>query len=158
MRVGRGNNVGGQTPLCWWADVIMLRNHYLTWFHIDQKFALFSHEGRSKDRFFKNTSHHNRRQTKTGLNAATPHLITKFFLEKFKKKMVDRHGGLKLQGSCWRKISVNKSKCTWNLNLLIFMNVRKSLQASLTSRWLLMRKSTIENYSGSYHGESNVRK
>ena len=101
MRVGRGTNVGGQTQLCWWADVIMLRNHYLTWFHIDQKFALFSHEGRSKDRFFKNTSHHNRRQTKTGLNAATHDLITNFFLEKFKKKMVDRHGGLKREPQNW---------------------------------------------------------
>ena len=97
MRVGRGTNVGGQTQLCWWADVIMLRNHYFTWFHIVQKFALFSHEGRNKDRFFKNTSHYNRRQTKTGLNAATHDLITNFFLEKFKKKMVDRHGGLKFK-------------------------------------------------------------
>ena len=108
MRVGRGNNVGGQTQLCWWADVIMLRNHYLTWFHIDQKFALFSHEGRSKDRFFKNTSHHNRRQTKTGLNAATHDLITNFFLEKFKKKMVDRHGGLKIYWNRKRIILRNR--------------------------------------------------
>ena len=61
-------------------------------------FPLFSHEGKNKDRFFKNTSHYYRGQTATVLNTATHNLITKFFLEKFKKKMVDRHGGLKSAG------------------------------------------------------------
>ena len=59
-------------------------------------FPLFGHEGKNKDRFLKNTSHYDRGQTDTVLNTAAHDLITKFFLEKFKKKMVDRHGGLKL--------------------------------------------------------------
>ena len=57
-------------------------------------FPLFGHEGKNKDRFLKNTSHYYRGQTATVLNTATHDLITKFFKEKFKKKMVDRHGGL----------------------------------------------------------------
>ena len=83
MRVRRDNHVGGQRQLCWWANavIVTLRNRYFNWFHFVQKFALFSHEGRNKDRFFKNTSHYNRRQTKTDLNTAPPHLITKFSLQ-----------------------------------------------------------------------------
>ena len=39
--------------------------------------------------------------------------------------------------------------------LAYFHVSNKGLQASLTSRWLLMHKSTMENYSKLFHGKSN---
>ena len=65
--------------LCCWVSITIHKNHYFKQFCIIQKISFNSYEGKKKDGFFKDTSHHLTRKTKTVLNKATPHLITDFF-------------------------------------------------------------------------------